>query len=60
MFKFYLINSLNFNVPKIYIFYFKLIKNAICYNKKKSDQKKINAFHSAFFLYKALSKPSVT
>ena len=69
MFKFYLINnSLNFNVPKIYIFpleklyiyYFKLIKNNIYKNKIKFDQKKINAFPSAFFRYKALSKPSVT
>ena len=48
MFKFYLINnSLNFNVPKIYIFpleklyiYFtlNLIKNAIRRNKKKYEK----------------------
>jgi len=69
MFKFYLINnSLNFNVLEIYIFpleknyiYFtlNLIKNAIRRNKKKYG-KKNNASPSAFFLYKALSKPSLT
>ena len=69
MFKFYLINnSLNFNVPKIYIFsleklyiYFtlNLIKNAIRRNKKKYE-KKYNASPGAFFLYKALPKPSLT
>ena len=62
MIKFYLINnSLNYNVPKLYIFpfkfltlyifYFKLIKKMLYVKGKKFWQKnnKINASPSAFF-----------
>ena len=44
-----------FPLQKLYIY------NAICKSKKNSDKKNNNnAFPSAFFMYKALSKPSVT